>query len=218
MTIKHHIGDDILLAYAAGSLGEAWSLVVATHLALCPTCRGTARDVEAIGGQLLESVEPVASEAALLARVMQRLVNEPQEPRRSGVARSGEQPLLPQPLRRYVGSDVAGLSWRRLGRGAYHIPIVTGDQSTRARLLRIPAGLPVPMHGHNGPELTLVLTGAFRDRHLYFGRGDVQEADSDLEHQPHADPGEDCICLAVTDAPLRFRSLAARLVQPFIGI
>jgi putative transcriptional regulator len=33
-----------------------------------------------------------------------------------------------------------------------------------------------------------------------------------------ATPEEDCICLAVTDAPLKFRSWFMRLVQPVIGI
>lgn len=39
MTVRHHIGDDLLLSYAAGTLDEASSLLVATHLALCPHCR-----------------------------------------------------------------------------------------------------------------------------------------------------------------------------------
>ena len=85
-------------------------------------------------------------------------------------------------------------------------------------MLRIPAGKPVPEHGHRGRELTLVLKGAFRDGDLLFARGDVEDADEHLEHQPIATEREDCICLAVTDAPLRLKSLAARIVQPFIGI
>jgi putative transcriptional regulator len=62
------------------------------------------------------------------------------------------------------------------------------------------------------------LCGAFSDTTGRYGRGDIQEADETLEHQPHAVAGEDCICLAVTDTPLRFSSFAARLIQPFIGI
>ena len=64
----------------------------------------------------------------------------------------------------------------------------------------------------------MVLRGSFTDDGQRFGVGDVETADSDLEHQPVAEPGEDCICLAVTDARLRFRGVFARLVQPFIGI
>lgn len=39
-----------------------------------------------------------------------------------------------------------------------------------------------------------------------------------LQHQPHAGAEKDCICLAVTDVPLRFKSLVTRLVQPLLGI
>ena len=39
MTIKFHVSNDILLSYSSGTLDEASSLLVATHLALCPHCR-----------------------------------------------------------------------------------------------------------------------------------------------------------------------------------
>ena len=76
----------------------------------------------------------------------------------------------------------------------------------------------MPEHGHNGLELTMVLAGSFTDDGARFGRGDVETADVGVEHQPVAEAGDACICLAVTDAPLRFRGPVARLLQPFIGI
>ena len=130
----------------------------------------------------------------------------------------GEKPILPDPLRSYAGGDVANLNWQRLGPVAHQLLIPTGDGETTVRLLKIPAGKPVPEHSHGGLELTLVLAGAFSDATGDYRRGDIQQADESLEHQPHAGPGEDCICLAVTDAPLRFSSLPARLVQPFLNI
>ncbi len=75
----------------------------------------------------------------------------------------------------------------------------------------------MPVHGHRGMELTLVLSGSFSDDHGTFARGDIEEADESIEHQPVANEGEDCICLAVTDAPLRFHGIAA-LLQPFLRI
>jgi putative transcriptional regulator len=93
----------------------------------------------------------------------------------------------------------------------------TSSQAT-VRLLKIPAGAAMPDHGHNGTELTLVLKGAFRDDGGRFGRGDIEIADEDLHHTPIAEDGEDCICLAATDAPLRFRRLIPRIAQPFMGI
>lgn len=96
--------------------------------------------------------------------------------------------------------------------------VVTSDPSTIVRLLKIPAGKPVPEHGHRGRELTLVLAGSFGDSVSVFKRGDVELADDELTHQPIAAPGEDCICLAITEAPLRFTSRMMRFIQPLIGI
>lgn len=220
MSITHHPSEALLLDYATGALGEAWSLAVATHLALCPDCRRTVSDVEALGGSLLGAIAPEPTTATGFDAVLARLTASPDQEdlQRPAPAPTAVVPALPEPLRGYVGGDLSSLPWKRLGLGAYHLPIATAERGVSARLLRIPAGRPVPTHGHRGLELTLVLCGAFSDATGRYIRGDLQEADESVEHQPHAAVGEDCICLAVTDAPLRFNSLAARLVQPLLGI
>ena len=53
MTIRHHVSDRLLMAYAAGTLPEAFSLVVATHLSLCDECRARAASYDALGGAVL---------------------------------------------------------------------------------------------------------------------------------------------------------------------
>lgn len=220
MTVHHHPSDELLLDYASGALAEAWSLAVATHLALCPTCRRTVEMLEAVGGEILEKVAPEPVAESSFKAVMARLQDSASAPTEAALpkrARDGAF-VLPQPLRDYVGGDLDDLHWQRLGLGAYQRLISTGGNGATARLLRIPAGKPVPTHGHCGKELTLVLCGTFTDTTGTYGRGDLQEADTELEHQPLAAPKEDCICLAVTDAPLRFRSLVARLVQPLLNI
>ncbi len=64
----------------------------------------------------------------------------------------------------------------------------------------------------------MVLQGAFADEVDRFARGDVEVGTEHLTHTPIADAGEDCICLAATDAPLRFKGLLPRLAQPFFRI
>ena len=220
MTINYHPSEDFLLAYAAGDLGEAWSLVIATHLALCPVCRGAVRDAEAIGGALIDELAPETLAGDALEKTLARAAASQSMPAAAPASSGGggAVPVLPQPLRDYAGGDVDDLRWHRLGRGAYHIPLVKSGGGEVARLLKIPAGQPVPEHGHSGLELTMVLCGSFADESGRFARGDVETADADMVHQPVAEPGEDCVCLAVTDARLRFRSPLARLAQPFIGI
>ncbi len=223
MSVRHHVSDELLLDYASGSLSEGWRIAVASHLALCPECRRRLAVMEMTAGALIEDEQPANSLAgddawnAMRARLAgdDRAASGGTDTPRSV---SGDAIVLPEPLRSYAGGDVGSLKWRPLGRGAYHIPISTDDKSTSVRLLRIPAGKPVPEHGHGGRELTLVLSGSFQDGGELFARGDLEEADETLQHQPVATPGEDCICLAVTDAPLKFRSWLVRLVQPVLGI
>ncbi|MDD9978147.1 MAG: ChrR family anti-sigma-E factor [Boseongicola sp.] len=219
MSASHHPSDELLLDYASGALGEAWSFAIATHIALCPTCRRTVARMEALGGVTLDASDAEPLAAGSFDAVLARLDTPLDENQPSTVEQAlDDAPVLPQPLRHYLGADVDDLKWQRLGMGAYQLLIPTGEEGVTARLLRIPAGRPVPEHSHGGMELTLVLAGAFADTTGTYGRGDLQEADETLQHQPHAAPEEDCICLAITDAPLRFKSLPARLVQPFLGI
>lgn len=217
MTVKHHISDDLILTYATGELDEATSLLVATHMALCPQCRAALALAEAIGGTLIEDEPEAEVGESELEAVMDRIDHAPPPDTPKRAPRRGAC-VLPQPLRDYAGGDAGDLRWRSLGGGVRHLPLETGGSRAKARLLYIPAGAKVPDHGHRGMELTLVLDGSFYDEGAWFRRGDVEEADATIEHQPVAGPEAPCICLAVTDAPLRFRSLIPRLVQPFLGI
>ncbi|MGO1163721.1 ChrR family anti-sigma-E factor [Brucella sp. C7-11G] len=219
MNINHHLSDELLASYATGSLAEGWSIAVATHLALCPACRSRLKQFEQIGGGLLETVQPAKFEASSWESFKSKLANTPTSHRHSSSLSQTTIPkVIPEPLRSYVGGDLAELKWKSLGRGAYQVPIKTRDSETQVRLLRIPAGKPVPEHGHGGRELTLVLSGSFNDGTGLFARGDIEEADADLVQQPIASPDGDCICLAVTDAPLKFQGWLMRLVQPLVGI
>jgi putative transcriptional regulator len=215
MTIRHHLSDPLLMAYAAGDLPEAFGLVVATHLSMCDDCRARAGSFEAVGGALIEGCGSVAVDDGSLTAVLARIDETPQAPRRTApLPRKG---VLPGPLADYVGGDLASVRWRPLGMGVRQAILPT-DRGASARLLYIPAGQAVPDHGHRGTELTLVLQGAFRDATDRFGPGDVEIATEDLEHTPVAEAGADCICLAATDAPLRFNALIPRLLQPIFRI
>ncbi|WP_439815658.1 ChrR family anti-sigma-E factor [Zavarzinia sp. CC-PAN008] len=217
--VHHHVSDDLLMSYAAGSLGEGWSLAVATHVALCPACRDRLRAAEAVGGALLETLDDAAVAPGALDSVLARVAR----PKPAGShpvrpAAGVEDPMLyPEPLRGYL-ERLGRPTWRKLGGQVAEIRIPTGDSGTTCRLLRIAAGAAVPEHGHRGLELTLVLRGRFRDGSQCFARGDIEQSDESVQHQPVAEPGEDFICLAVTDAPLRFRDWLPRLLQPVLRI
>jgi putative transcriptional regulator len=211
----YHPGDERLVDYASGALPEPLALLVATHLALCPRCRRATAELEAVGGALLEGLAPAPLAADRLQRALARLEKpaatpEPAEPPRGD-------PSLPRPLRDYVDGPLDELPWRRLGPIA-EAQLLRDFPGFTTRLLRIRGGTAVPVHTHRGSELTLVLSGAFSDAGGHYLPGDVAQADSGVTHRPVADAGADCVCLAVTDAPLKLTSPLGRLLNPFIRI
>ena len=214
MSIRHHLSDPLLIAYAAGNLPEAFALVVATHISMCDACRAQLAAFEAVGGAVIEG-EAVAMADGALAAAMARLgAPERAKPLAKPQPQHND---LPAPLQDYIGGGLTAVKWRSLGMGVRQAILPTAKGAT-ARLLYIPAGQAVPDHGHRGTELTLVLRGAFRDATDRFGPGDVEIATEELEHTPVAEAGEACICLAATDAPLRFNALIPRLLQPLFRI
>ncbi|AXI41003.1 ChrR family anti-sigma-E factor [Sulfitobacter sp. SK011] len=214
MTIRHHLDDATLMAYAAGTLPEAFNLAVASHVSLCDECRAAVASCDAVGGVLMDTVEVSDLADESLAHVMARLdLPEAQTPPHR-VMKKG---TLPGPLQDYVGGDLESIKWRPIGMGVKQAILTTSSEAV-ARLLYIPAGVAMPDHSHGGNELTLVLQGAFFDEDDRFARGDIEVADGSVTHTPIADIGDDCICLAVTDAPLEFKKLLPRIVQRFVGI
>lgn len=207
----HHPGEDVLLAYAAGSLSEPIALLVATHLTLCPDCRTEAGAYEALGGALLEDLPPAAVGPDRLAETLRRL---DQEETASASAPTPADPGLPQPLWDYVGG-LDRLRWRWVMPGMRAADLGLGRHPVRTRLLRARAGLSIPRHGHAGTEATLVLAGGFTDEHGHCRRGDVRFADETVIHRQKIDSDEDCLCLLVTDGPVRPTGLLGRLAARF---
>ncbi|QQA43139.1 ChrR family anti-sigma-E factor [Pelagovum pacificum] len=210
--INHHLTDELLMSYSAGTLPEAFSIAVAAHLSMCDECRAQAATFDAIGGAILEEGRAEMS-ADALAKALGRIRGSKPEARRAPPVKSD----LPAPVRDYVGGDLASIRWKPVGGGVKQA-LLHDDGVATARLLCIPGGASVPDHGHAGTELTLVLKGAFADEYDRFGPGDIEVADEDVDHQPVAEPGADCICLAATDARLRFHGWIPRLAGRIMRI
>lgn len=211
--IKHHLTDSLLIAYSAGSLPEAFNLVVATHISMCDECRARMHEFDTVGGAVMDDEAPVGLSDGSFAATLALIAKNPTE----ATAAKPAGGTLPAPLHDYVGSDLADVKWRKVG-GGVRQAILKTDKSASVRLLHIPAGVEMPDHGHRGTELTLVLQGAFKDETDRFAAGDIEVASEDDHHQPVAEMGQDCICLAATDAPLRFNSWIPRIAQPFLRI
>ncbi|MGB8622022.1 MAG: ChrR family anti-sigma-E factor [Paracoccaceae bacterium] len=208
--IHHHIPERLLAAYASGALPHPFSLVVASHVSLCPECRARLGAHEHVGGAVLEDVEAAPVSDALKDSILAKLDLPDAAP-----APQGRMGVYPGPVATALRGHPP--KWRSLGLGTKQSILHSGPEGS-VRLLYIPPGQAVPDHGHNGMELTLVLQGSFEDDEGRFGVGDVEVADEELEHTPVAGPGAPCICLAATDAPLKFNSFLPRVLQPLFGI
>ncbi len=217
-----HPAPEMLVEHATGSLTETMALLVTAHLALCPACGAEVRRLEAVGGALLEAIDPIPLREGGLESLMARLDEPAVDVERiaKGAARPDDSHdrrlddglrLIPEPLR----SRVTGAAWRRVSGGIDEIVLPRVESGVTAKLLRIRAGQAVPRHSHTGHEYTLVLAGGFSDYKGHYGRGDLVIADSAMTHLPIADADQDCICLAVVDGGLRLAGPIGRVVGLF---
>lgn len=220
--VRHHLDNVTLLRYASGDLDEAFSVIVASHIAMCETCRHAARDAEAIGGNLLDELDQAELSPTTFDILMQKLEQDENSIKIDPQPVSGkghEAADVPIPLQRLIGSTLENIPWKRVAPGIRR-HMIEPDRTSRSSLymLEIAAGKAVPEHGHGGVEMTLVLSGAYRDQLGLFGPGDIADLDEDVEHQPKVEPGTPCICLVATEKPTRFKGFFSRMLQPLVGI
>jgi putative transcriptional regulator len=222
MSVQHHLDHATLVRHASGGLDEAFSIVVASHLAMCETCRKAARSAETIGGELLSDMEQAALHDDAFDRLMRRVDHDTDQGADLAVTKMPSQAAtvpLPLPLQRHVGKALDEISWKMAAPGVRKRTInLTSSTGSSLYMLRIAAGMAVPEHGHGGAELTLVLSGAYRDDMGVYAAGDIEDLDEHVEHQPIVLPDAPCICLVATEAPTRFKGFFSRMLQPLVGI
>lgn len=214
--LKHHSPGpssarplDLLLAeYASGSLPASLHALVGAHLELNRSGAEFVAGLEAVKGASLQDEAPLA--LASRDTMLQRIFAAHDKPV-SAPAMAGDG-VFPGPLRRYVGMAARDLPWRMAMPGVRQ-HVVEDDDGVEATVYWIKAGAKMPHHTHDGDEVTLVLRGGFTDSSGHYGVGDVAVADGDVDHRPVADDDEDCICFAVTTAPLRLTGPVGKLIQ-----
>ncbi|WP_372748376.1 ChrR family anti-sigma-E factor [Litorivivens sp.] len=222
MKFEHHLQAETLLAYAAGSLPAAMALVVSCHTEVCEQCRRELRLAESLGGKMLDSLEAKPLSAAARDNILSLLDEAPAQSEPTPAAKSPQQPLrdgvlLPTALKNLLQIDsYSQLRWRKMAPGIekFELPLKEG----RSFMLRIGAGLAMPVHSHTASELTLIMQGGYRDKLGDFHVGDIADLDGSTEHQPEAFEDESCICLAGMDGGLKFKALLPTLMKPFMRL
>ena len=198
-----HPSQDTLDLYASGGLKSAARMAVSQHLRGCVACQRTVERLELLGGGLLEDTPAEALASGALEAVLKRL-DEP--------AQAASVPRVT------LDSLIAGGWWLPMGQGlAVKLLRRLADPGERAYLIRAEPGVALPEHGHTDREWIVILQGAFDDDSGHHQAGDLVENGPEVTHQPIASPGETCLCLAVTEGPLKLTGVA-RLLQPFLGL
>ena len=216
--VMHHPSVDFLTAHAAGILPVAQSACVSAHLTYCEKCRRSNAQLQAIGGVFFEQLAPTPVSESVLDNVLARL-DEPEPLHFADTASIAKaENSLPGVLRRIINGDFSQLTWKKVTRSLSISHLNTGDTHYEFALYRIGAGGRIPEHDHGGSEMTLVLEGGFSDGQGTYHPGDfVYRKNTDI-HAPVAIDDEDCICLAVLDAPLKFTGWQYRWMNPFLQL
>ena len=201
--------DVLLASYAAGSLSPAMYALVAGHLELCPTNRPYVAALERMASADIDSAAPlpIGGREAKLAAIFQEA---------PPAARRPCDRLVPRAVGHYIGCEFANIRWRKVLPGLKEFRVPRDDEDAAA-LLWIRAGRRMPLHTHEANEVTLVLKGGFCDLTGHYRRGDMALADADIDHQPKADEGEDCLCFVVSEGKLRLTGPLGRLFERLFG-
>jgi putative transcriptional regulator len=121
---------------------------------------------------------------------------------------------LPAPIALKYGLTFDTIPWKRLGPGIWqHCLRLSPGTKGDLRLYKLAAGSKLPVHGHGGSELTLVLDGVVIDETGRYHIGDLQELDDEIEHQPAADKVLGCICLVASEGAPRLKGFRGLMLQ-----
>lgn len=207
------LAEDVCVDYAAGRLSPARRLLVACQMAINPAVRKQVEAYESFGGALVEANAATGLTSGFLNRALNAAFNAPEV--EEDTTWDGE---AVRPLAAYMGKSLKDVKWRSVGGGVSVHKLFGKDDAERIFLLKAKPGSSIPDHSHTGEEWTLIMQGAYNIGDKRYQAGDLHIEDENTHHQPIIQDGEDCICLAMTEGPLRFKGFIPRLLQPMSGI
>lgn len=210
----HHPDEATLLDYVAGSLPIPKALAVSVHLCFCNQCRRQISKMNAIGGALLETATPASLEQGSFDALMAHIDAAPAVAEQ---IQTEKKSASNNPLLEYLPAPLDRLDWQQQTKeiGKFDLSRLIKVPGFQVALQRIAAGARVPTHTHGGTELTVILSGGFSDELGVYHAGDFIARDPSHKHSPTALQNEDCICLTVLDAPIKFTGWQ-RLFNPFM--
>lgn len=217
--MKYHPDIELLLKYINGKLEPSLSVAIGLHHQQCEICQQRIAELEMVGGETLESMPAVATaEDKIALKDFDKLMGdiahiEPEKTTREydnlAVAESDLDIL--DKLNKQQFDD---MDWHRVSPKIWKTTIAMNDPDFEVELLKFAANAKIPQHTHEGDEYTVVLQGDFSDSQGHYKEGSFIVQDENDEHSPVA--GENgCICLAITNAPLKFTGTLGPILNWF---
>lgn len=222
MITSHHLSDETIQDYAAGSLSASMETLVACHLTVCCECRKKVELAEKIAGSFFDEAE--TTDVALSASdIIARASAMPSHATpRAHEVKPESAPIagVPRPLGRLLSAPLEELDWRRIAPGISQFNLSTQHRRHGAfQLLHLEPGTVLSAHSHNDRELTYMVQGSYTDEIGQFKVGDIADLDHGHHaHQPIVDSDEPCIALIATQSPVRYSGMVGKIMQPFVGI
>ena len=212
---KFHPDLDLITEFSAGSLPLAQSACISLHISHCRRCQSLAGQLAELGANLFDALAPVPVGDTLLNNVLGKLDEDMPLAYANKRSSASDTPAM---LQRLMRGDFSDLSWKKIGSTLRISYLQTGDPDHEFALYHIRAGGRIPAHTHRGSEMTLILEGGFSDANGSYHKGDFLFRRPGDVHAPTALQSEDCICLAVLDAPLKFTDWKFRWMNPFLKL
>ncbi len=204
--------DELIANCALGQLPRPLDVLVKSHIALKPASQAYFHLLETSAANEIFCQEASGQVSSRQGRLENIFASKPTHEHHVGDVDE----VFPGALYNYVGKSLAEIPWRWRLPGIKQYKIETAE-GYEASLLWVKPGRKMPAHTHDGVEATLVLKGSFGDAHENYERGDVSIADCDVDHSPKAGHEEDCICLIVTDGPLRLTGSLGHFFHKIFG-
>lgn len=204
--------SELYMAYAAGCLDPAFSLLVETQASLRSDVMEAICISEVIAAAHLEMDRPSELSAGALDRALAAIdqieLGDGAARRAASLAGEAMEELLslPEPLRETALIASGEKGWRFSAPGIRRLALPV-SREVECELIRLDAGTRVPRHSHEGAELTLCVQGHFSDETGRYAPGDLSVKGPNDTHTPQADESAPAIVLAVRDGGLRFSGL-----------
>jgi putative transcriptional regulator len=221
--IKHHPKLELIQRFVNGELPASLSAGIAIHADMCSECQ---QHISHLTEQLsyasfeevtldkfivdeagrVENFDDASFEQAIAAITESSNIDIIEPTIEKNITFKDKVYSLPSVLNNMAVGKTASIG--KLARARIQLD----ENEIHSSLLHIEPGGSVPVHTHNGFELTVLIAGEFSDEAGEYVPGDFIMLDSNHQHHPVSEKG--CLCFTVANDSLHFTQGINKLLNP----